>query len=101
MRDQKRHAERQPPSRTVRSIVLRPMGKGGSGHSHAAVIDDILDVRTINDTRNGAADNAFWVSGLAAVSTCRNPDSECMVRLLAIARPAIRLVPVVVEASDG
>lgn len=68
---------------------------------YAAVIDGILNVRTVTETRNMAAFNAMWVQGLQVVSTCQDVDCDCMVKLLSQLRPGTKIVAVQVGGANA
>lgn len=68
---------------------------------YAAVIDGVLNVRTVADTRNGAAVNAAYICGYRVLQTCADPACDCLVRLLQSVRPDIRVVNVTVGVRDG
>lgn len=78
-------------------ILADRMAKSASGY--AAVINGVLDIRTTSDTRNGVALNAFAVLGAMVVSTCRNPDCDCLAK--DAERFGIKIVRVTMEATDG
>jgi hypothetical protein len=65
-----------------------------------AVIGGILDVRTITDSRNGAALNAIYATGRRVLSTCHDTECDCMVRALASFAPDVKLVRVKVDVAD-
>lgn len=67
----------------------------------AAVINGVLDVRTVTDTRNGAALNALFAQGVRVIPTCADTDCDCMVDLLAKEKPGTRLVAVMVQVAHG
>ena len=64
-----------------------------------AVIDGILDIRTVTEGANGAALNALHVKGFRVVSTCQDRDCDCMVKLLAQFAPDVQLVRVAVQVT--
>jgi len=66
---------------------------------YGAVIGGILDVRTIMDSKNGAALNAIYATGRRVLSNCTDPDCDCKLTLLAQLEPSIRIVPVKIEVS--
>jgi len=66
-----------------------------------AVIDGVLNIRTVTDTANAAAVNALYLSGINVLSNCRDSDCDCMVNVLAKMRPEIKLVRVKMEVCDG
>lgn len=76
-------------------------GMSRSAQGYAAVIDGILNVRTVTDTRNAAALNALFITGYRVIPTCQDPDCDFVVRLLAQMRPDIKIVPVSLEVNDG
>lgn len=68
-----------------------------SASGFGAVIDGVLNVRTVTDTRNAAALNALCVQGFRVVSTCEDRECDCLVKLMAQLMPTARIVPVRVE----
>lgn len=70
-----------------------------SATGYGAVIDGVLNIRTVTDTANHAAINALFLCGVFVQSTCGDPECDCMVRLLARLRPGDRIVPVAVEVT--
>lgn len=63
-----------------------------------AVIDGVLDIRTVSDTARAVAVNAFAVSGVFAITPCDDPACDCLVKALEHMRPNIKIIPVKVEA---
>lgn len=63
----------------------------------SAVINGTMDVRTISDGKNASALNAMYVCGFGVMTTCADPDCDCMVDALAQHRPDVKLVRVRVE----
>jgi hypothetical protein len=70
-----------------------------SATGYGAVIDGILNIRTVTDTANAAAFNALYLSGVAVLSNCNDPDCTCKLDVLARIRPDIKIVPVSVRAD--
>lgn len=68
---------------------------------YAAVIDGVLNVMTLDAHRNDAAHNALIIQGFEVASDCRDPECDCIVRLLAKLRPEIKIVAVNVEVADA
>jgi UDP-N-acetylglucosamine enolpyruvyl transferase len=68
---------------------------------YGAVINGVLDVRTVADTPNSAAMCAIMAQGRRVLSNCADPDCDCKLRLLADMFPEVKIVPVSVEATDG
>jgi hypothetical protein len=66
-----------------------------------AVIDGVLNIRTVSDTVNAAALNALFVGGYRILSTCADTDCDCMVQVLGRLMPQVRLVRVKVEVENG
>ena len=67
-----------------------------------AIIDGVLNIRTVTETANMAAFNALYIAGFRIVSDCcRDMDCDCKQQLLAKLRPDIRIVAVTVEADNG
>ena len=75
-----------------------------SGTGWAAIINGIMDVRTISDGKNTAALNAIHVCGFHPRTTCVDPDCDpdcdCIVKVLADCMPDVKLVRVRVEACS-
>lgn len=68
----------------------------------AAVIDGVLNIRTVGETANMAAVNALFISGFRVFSNCADPDCDCMVKALDRFMPnRVQLVRVKVEANYG
>lgn len=72
-----------------------------SAMGYAAVIDGVLNIRTVSEGEKAAALNAIYVLGYRIATTCVNPDCNCMVQALAQIAPGARIVPVTVGVSDG
>lgn len=72
-----------------------------TGTGFAAVIDGILDVRTISDTANDAAMNALLIKGTMAFATCTDPACDCVVKGLAKLMPSAKIVAVRVEVAHA
>lgn len=68
-----------------------------SATGYGVVIDDILNIRTVTDTPNGAALNGLYVGGFQIMSNCGDPDCDCKVRLIAKLMPTAKVVAVKVE----
>lgn len=64
-----------------------------------AVIDGVLNIRSVTETANMAALNAFALLGFA-VGGCADPDCDCVLQALSKLRPDVRIVPVSVEVED-
>lgn len=70
-----------------------------SATGYAAVIDDVLNIRSVSSTQNAAALNALYLVGIGVLSNCDDMDCTCKVDLLARLRPDIKIVPVNVEVA--
>ena len=66
---------------------------------YGAVIDGVLDIRTVTETKNMAAVNALFMCGFGVATTCHDPDCDCKVKILEVMRPDVNLVPVKVQAD--
>lgn len=66
-----------------------------------AVIDGVLNIRTVSDTANAAALNALFVGGFPILSTCVDTDCDCMVKALGRLMPKAQLVRVRLEVENG
>jgi len=75
-------------------------GLSTCGTGFAAVIDGVLNVRTVSETANGAAAYALCATGIRLVSNCWDPDCSCKLETLAKVRPDVRIVPVSVIITD-
>lgn len=64
------------------------------------MIDGVLNIRTVSDSRNAAAVNAMFVRGIIVQGRCRDTDCDCMVRALARLCPDVRLVAVTVGVAQ-
>ena len=81
----------------IRSLTSR---LASSATGFGAVIDGVLNIRTITDSANMAALNALYLTRIRVYSNCSDRDCDCKLRLLAQLRPDIRIVRVAVEVSD-
>lgn len=72
-----------------------------SAMGYAAVIDGVLNIRTVSESENAAALNAIYALGYRLSTTCVNPDCNCMVQALAQIAPGARIVPVTAGVCDG
>lgn len=70
-----------------------------SATGFGAVIDGVLNIRTVSETRNMAAFNALYMRGFIVHRACQNPDCDCVVRMAARLIPGTRIVPVDVRAA--
>lgn len=66
---------------------------------YGAVIDGVLDIRTVTETKNMAAVNALFMCGFGVATTCHDPDCDCKVKILEVMRPDVKLVAVKVQAD--
>lgn len=66
---------------------------------YGAVIDGVLDVRTVSESKNMAALAALSCCGYGVATTCHDPDCSCKVDILKVMRPDVVLVPVKVQAD--
>lgn len=64
----------------------------------AAIIDGVLDVRTVGMGPNHSALLALQLHGLQPFPVCLDSECDCLVRALARMRPAVRIVQVDVRA---
>lgn len=81
------------------STLTERMSKTATGW--AAVIDGVLNIRTVSHTANAAAVNALYVGGFRILSNCTDSDCDCMVRALSSLMPKAKLVRVSVEVADA
>lgn len=77
------------------------LGLDRSATGYAAVIDGVLDVRTVADTKRGAVLNALGVCGIRMISNCNDPDCDCWIKALPRMRPGIDIVRCHVEAREA
>lgn len=75
------------------------MAKSATGYG--AIINGVLDIRSVSLTKSMAAVNALYLQGLGVVSTCTDPDCDCKVKILAEFFPETKIVPVMVQAEPG
>lgn len=68
-----------------------------SGAGYAAVIEGVLNVRTVSDGPNMSAYFALVFTGFNVRGPCRDSDCDCWVQALMQLRPDIKLVPVEVQ----
>lgn len=66
---------------------------------YGAVIDGILNIRTVTDSPNAAALNALYVRGFSVMFACGDTDCDCAVKALARAIPTARIVAVKIEVE--
>lgn len=66
-----------------------------------AIIDGVLNVRTVTDSRKGAALNTIYAMGHSLVSSCVDPDCGCLEGTLADLFPDVRIVAVNVEVDHA
>lgn len=83
---------------TLNSKLTARLASTSTGH--AAVIDGILDVRSISDSPNRAALNALYLVGYQVRSNCTDPDCDCFIKALARIAPAVKILPVQVEVAQ-
>lgn len=74
-------------------------GLATTAEGYAAVIDGVLNVRTVTHSRNAAALNALHIRGYVFLTVCGNPDCDCYVRALEARHPADQIVAVTVSTS--
>lgn len=67
----------------------------------AAVINGVLDARTVTINKRSAAINAFLAMNIVVLGTCADEDCNCMIEKLGHRFPGIKLVPVTVVVSNG
>lgn len=72
-----------------------------SATGYAAIINGVMDIRTVSDCERGAAINAIWVcSGGTMTVACNDPDCGCAARLLKLHWPDTKLVRVSVQVAQ-
>lgn len=49
---------------------------GTTAEGYGAIIDGILNIRTVTDTRGGAAMNALYICGYHVIG-CNDPECTC------------------------
>lgn len=88
---------------TLPASLLASMASQTTGYG--AIIEGVLNVRTVTEHPNGAALNALHIMGFQVVPGCREPDCDCLVRLMAelaqLKGFTARIVAVNVQVSDG
>lgn len=81
------------------SMLASRLAKTATGY--AAVIDNVLNVKTVADTEKAAALNAIYATRASLAMICQDPDCGCIQRLVAQHFPQVRIVTVKVEVSDA
>lgn len=71
-----------------------------SATGYGAIIDWVLNIRTITDSPNGVAINALHVRGFQILSTCTDRDCDCMVATLNRLCPDVKIAPVSVAVTN-
>lgn len=66
----------------------------------AAVINGVLDARTVSDSKNMSALYALRCSGHNLMNPCGDTDCDCNVKVLAGMAPRIKLVPIKIEVQS-
>jgi len=66
----------------------------------AAIIDDVLDARTISDSKNMCALYALRCCGFGVMNPCGDTDCDCNVKILTGMAPKVKLVQVRIEVMD-
>ncbi|MGA0615930.1 hypothetical protein [Paracoccus sp. KR1-242] len=100
--------ERRPPrnahgvlkmttERRIPETISAALATTASGFG--AVIDGVLNIRTVSETQNAAAVNAAHLKGLHVMLVCHDPDCACIVRAVIQRYPDIKIVPVRVEVQ--
>lgn len=72
-----------------------------SATGYAAVMDGILNIRTVSETPSMAAVNALALGGINLLSNCADPDCNCKVEALARIMPNVQIVAVAVRATEA
>lgn len=72
-----------------------------SATGFGAVIDGVLNIRTVSDTQNAAALNALYILGFRIISNCEDTDCDCKVKLLSRLSPSTEIRRVTVEAPHA
>lgn len=83
---------------TTQSLTIR---LATSATGYGAVIDGVLNIRTVTDTMNAAALNALYVCGFQVLTGCGDADCDCMVKAAAKLIPHAKIVPVKIEVNHG
>lgn len=78
---------------TLHSLMAR------TATGYAGVIDGVLDIRTVTDTRKGAAISSLLALGFMPVPICPDPDCDCLDRNLHKITDRVTLVPVSVQLT--
>jgi len=84
---------------TLPAFLTAALASTATGYG--AVIDGVLNIRTVTETPNMAAVNAAYLKGFHIIATCTDPSCNCIVRALAERCPDVKIVPVLVEVQHG
>jgi len=80
---------------TIEEMAAK-MAIGATGFG--AIINGILDIHTVSDTRKACAVNAIWIaSGRRLSLACEDPACGCFEGILALQFPGVSIVPVSVQ----
>lgn len=71
-----------------------------SATGYGAVIDGVLNIRTVSETPNMVALNALFLVGIHVQNPCQDLCCDCIVRIARQLRPDIWIVSVSVEVSE-
>lgn len=84
----------------TQSSISKMLASSATGY--AVQIDGVLDIRTVTDSRQGAAKNALYLmSGGAIHVMCADPDCDCAVRFMGDQFPSARVVPVSLQVAQS
>jgi hypothetical protein len=79
--------------------LAETLGLDKTTTGYGAVIDGILNIRTVTDTQNHAAYNALYIHGYIPDGMCDKPECDCIVVMMQKVLPNIKIVPVTVRVD--
>lgn len=82
---------------TGKTIEAMKAGLARSGYGHAAVVDGVLDMRTVANGPNATALSVLTLNSYVVLRMCPDPFCDCVVKDLAKLLPAVSIVRVKVE----
>lgn len=86
---------------TGKTIEEMKAGLARSGYGHAAVVDGVLDMRTVANGPNATALMVLTLNRYVVMRMCPDPFCDCVVEDLKKLLPAVSIVRVKVDVIDG
>jgi hypothetical protein len=77
--------------------LMEAMATSATGY--AAVIDGVLDIRTVTVGPNGAAINALYTLGVGIGMGCQDPLCDCLIEIIPRVTDRIEIVAVSVTKT--